>query len=754
MATTYATIGTSIPRTDGERKVTGQARYAGDLQLAGLLHARLILSPHPHARILGINREAALRLPGVIAVFAGDDLPAGGPDDLSRNRRPLARERVHFDGEPVVAVVAETVEIAQDAADLIEVEYDILPAVTDPLLALTKESPLVRQPREGQEVGAATAHAAVEGEQAGETTPNTVGSRHLSHGDIEAGLAEADVVIEREYRTAWVHQLHLEPQSSVAAPDGTGNLTVWTSTQGVFSVRKDVATMLEIPQRRVKVIAMETGGAFGAKYALLDPLVAALAWHLNRPVSLIYSRSEEMRSANPAPASMFTVTTGARRDGTLTALKAQVVVESGAFAGGNMGTACMVLAGSYRWPNLDVSGYEVLTHKTGAGAYRAPGAPQAVFAIEGQMDEMARALDLDPLEFRLQNAIREGDPSISGRPMPVIGSMEVLHALAEHPAWKNRGRVPGEGVGIALGWWPGAMQPASAVCRLDDDGTVTITVGSTDISGSNTSLALIASEALGVPVSRIELRSGDTDVAPFAGPSGGSKTVYTVGEAVRRAAEDARHQILAIAAQTLEAAPEDLELTEGQVRIKGVPGRTMELAEIGTLSQNWFGSFEPVHGRGGSAITAPAPQFTAHLARVAVDAETGKVDLLEYLAVQDVGRAINPAEVEGQIHGGVVQGIGIALGEAIPYGDDGRLLGATLMDYAVPNAAGVPPIQTVLIEIPAPNGPFGAKGVGEPPITAGAGAIANAILDAAGARPRTLPMTPERVLAAIREATR
>ncbi len=754
MATTYATIGKSIPRTDGERKVTGQARYTGDLQLAGMLHARLLLSPHPHARIVGINREAALKVPGVIAVFTGDDLPVGGPDDLSRNRRPLARERVHFDGEPVAVVVAETVAIAQDAADLLEVEYDVLPSVTDPVLGLAKESPLVRQPTAGQDVGAATAHAAVTGEQVAETTPNTAGSQRLTRGDIAAGLAEADVVIERVYRTSWVHQLYLEPQSSVAAPDGSGNLTVWTSTQGVFSVRKEVATMLEIPQQRVKVIAMETGGAFGAKYALLDPLVASLAWKLGRPVSLIYSRSDEMRSANPAPASVFTVTTGAKSDGTLTALKATVVFESGAFPGGNMGTGCMVLAGSYNWPNLEVNGYEVFTHKTGSGAYRAPGAPQAIFAIEGQIDEMARALQLDPLELRLKNAIREGDPLAGVGTMPRMGSAEVLQALAEHPAWKNRGHVPGEGVGIALGWWPGAMQPASAVCRLYDDGTVSVTVGSTDISGSNTSLALIAAEAFGVPVSQIDLRSGDTDSAPFSGPSGGSKTVYTVGAAVQRAAEDARRQVLAIAAQALEAAPEDLELVEGQVRIKGVPGRTMGLAEIGQMSQNWFGSFEPVQGHGGSAITKPAPQFTAHLARVAVDQETGKIDLLEYVAVQDVGCAINPAEVEGQIHGGVVQGIGFALQEAIPYGDDGRLLGSTLMDYAVPNAAGVPPIQTVLIEIPAPDGPFGAKGVGEPPITAGAGAIANAILDATGARPLTLPMTPERVLAAIRESER
>jgi len=724
------------------------------LRLPGLLHARLVLSPHPHARIVSIQTDPARKAPGVIAVFTGADLPVGGPDDLSRNRRPLARDRVHFDGEPVAVVVAESVAEAQDAADLIEVEYEVLEAVADPVAALAKDSPLVRQPRAGQEVGGAMAHAAVSGGEASESTPNTAGSQRFTRGDVAAGLAEADVVIERVYRTSWVHQLHLEPQSAVAAPDGSGNLTVWTSTQGVFTVRKDVATMLEIPQRRVKVVPMEVGGAFGAKYAVLDPLVATLAWTLDRPVSLIYSRSEELRTANPAPASIFTVTTGAKRDGTLTALKATVVIDTGAFAGGSVGTACMTLAGSYRWPNLEIQGYEALTHKTGSSAYRAPGAPQAVFAIEGQMDEMARALDLDPLAFRRQNAIKEGDAGHGISAMPKVGSLAVLEALGEHAAWKQRRRVPGEGVGIAFGWWPGAMQPASAVCRLEDDGTISVTVGSTDISGSNTSLAQIAAETLGVSIDAVDLRSADTDTAPFSGPSGGSKTIYTVGPAVRQAAEDARRQILAIAAHTLEAAPEDLEMVDGQVGVKGVPGKIVGLARIGEVSQGWFGRFEPVQGKGGSAITNPAPQFTAHLARVRVDQETGKVEVLEYVAVQDVGRAINPAEVEGQIHGGVVQGLGIALSEAIPYGEDGRLLGATLMDYAAPYAAGVPPIQTVLVEVAAPDGPFGARGVGEPPITAGAGAIANAILDAVGVRPSTLPMTPERVLAAIRESKR
>ena len=750
----FQVVHRSIKRNDGERKVTGAARYTGDLQLPGLLHARLVLSAHPHARVTALNREAAAALPGVVGVFTAADLDLKGADNGSRNRRPLAGEEAVFEGQPIAVVVAESLAAAQDAADLVEVDYELLPAVADPEAAIAAGSPPVRASGGPQVREEGSAHATVSGEEEEEEEvlpPNAAAAKRFRRGDVEAALASSDAVVERTYRTSWVHQLHLEPQSSVAAPDGQGGLHVWTSTQGIFTVRAETAAAVGLPQYRVQVTAMDVGGGFGAKYALIDPLVGALAWKLGRPVSLIYTRGEEFRSANPAPGSVIHLTAGARRDGTLTALRARIVMESGAYPGETMTICALLLGGTYTWPNLDLQGYEVLTNKAGAGAYRAPGAPQAAFAVEGAIDELARRLDLDPLRFRLQNAVRQGDLMPPGNAYPTIGAVECLEALAAHPLLQQRERVPGEGIGIALAGWPGGLQPASAACRLNEDGTLSVLTGVTDISGSFTSLGLIAAEAFGLPVQQVDVRALDTDSAPFAGPSGGSKTIYTAGAAVIQAAQDARRQVLDIAAQELEVAPEDLEIADGAVGVRGVPGRSISLQAIAEASVNWAGSYQPVLGRGGSAITSSAPGFTAHAARVRVDEETGQVELLDYVAVQDVGCAINPAEVEGQIHGGVVQGIGWALYEAIPYGEDARLLGSSLMDYAVPTADKVPPIDTVLVEVPSPDGPFGAKGVGEPPIIPGAAAIANAILDATGARPTSIPMTPPRVLRALLE---
>jgi CO/xanthine dehydrogenase Mo-binding subunit len=753
----FTAIGKSTRRTDGERKVTGAARYTGDLQLPGMLHARLVLSAHPHARITGIDRDAAAKIPGVVGVYTADDLDFKGRDNGSRSRRPLAKSEAVFEGQPIAVVVAESLVAAQDAADLVDVEYDLLPSVADLEAAMQEGSPLALSNEESEEMPheeEASAHAAVGGgeEEQEALPPNAANAVRYRRGDVDAALREAAVVIERTYRTSWVHQAHLEPQSSVAAPDGEGGLQVWTSTQGSFTVREAVATVVGLSQHRVNVTAMDIGGGFGAKYALIDPLVGVLAWKLQRPVSLVFTRGEEFRSANPAPGCLLHVTTGATKDGTVTALRARILMETGAYQGEGVGICCALLGGSYRWPNLDIRGYDVLTNKAGASAYRAPGAPQAAFAIEGNMEEMARALGIDPLVFRRTNVATEGDLLPDDTPLPRVGGLECLDAAAEHPLWKNR--KSGDGTAVALGWWPGGLQPASAACRLNEDGSVTVLVGSVDISGSNTSLALIAAETLGIPVELVSIRQLDTNAAPFSGPSGGSKTILTVGAAVRQAAEDARRQVLEIAGHELEVAPEDLELANGEVSVRGVPGRSLSLERVARMSVAWSGSYQPVLGRGGSAISSIAPGFTAHIARVSVDEDTGLVQVLDYVAVQDVGRAINPAEVDGQIYGGVTQGLGFALYEAIPYGDDGRLLGASLMDYAVPTVEKVPDIQTVLIEVPSEDGPFGAKGVGEPPIIPGAATVANAILDATGVRPLSIPMTPPKVLEALHNRER
>jgi len=747
--TADAVIGRRVRREDGEPKVTGRTKYTGDLQLPGLLHARLALSPYPHARVTRVDAEAARALPGVAGVYTAADLPLLPTDDLSRSRVPLASDEVWFDGQPVAVVVAESAAIAMDALQLVSIEYDELEAAVDPARALADPRALVHAAEEAGEREDAGAHTSVGGEtEKIERPANAAAAERYRRGDVEAGFRAADVVVERVYHTSWVSQAHLEPQSSVAAPDGAGRITVYTSTQAAFFTRSEVAKALGIAQHKVNVVTMEVGGAFGAKYALIDPLVAALAWKLNRPVSLIYTRGEEFLAACPAPGAVMRVKTGATRDGRLTALQATVTVDTGAYAGGTSGILCMLLGGTYRWENLLIDGYDVYTHKVGCGAYRAPGAPQACFAIESQIDQLARDLDLDPLEFRLQNAVGAGDPMPAGNVWPLIGSREVLEALRDQPAWRDRLRKgPGEGVGIAFAGWPSATEAASAACRLNEDGSLTVVVGSSDISGTKTGMLLLAGQAFGVEPGAINIVTADTDSAPFAGASGGSKITYTVGAAVERAAAEARRQVLEIAADNLEVAPDDLDIVEGRVEVRGAPGRGLSLEQIARMST---GRYEPIYGRGRVAPSASAPGFAAHLARVHVDEETGAVRVLDYVAVQDVGKALNPAGIEDQICGGVAQGIGWALYEGLVYDEDGRLQTGSFMDYALPSSELVPPITPVIVEVPSPEGPMGARGVGEPPIVAGAAAIANAIADATGVHPTALPMTAERVLEALR----
>jgi len=749
------TIGTWVRREDGERKITGQARYAGDLRFPGILHTRLVLSPYPHARILRVDVEEARQAPGVVDVVTAADLPLAEPEGLTRSGDPLARERVYFEGQPVVAVVAETAAAAEDAVNLVFVEYEELEAAIDPVATLNDERELVHD-REALGIrDDAGAHTTVDGHTQQLPRPaNAASADRYQRGDVELGFAGADAVVEREYRTPWVHQAYLEPQSSVAVPDGVGGLTIYSSTQGAFFVRSEVSKSLGIPEHRVNVVVAEVGGAFGAKYALLDPLTAGLAWKLGRPVSLVYTRNEDFLAGCPAPGVVMRVKTGARKDGTLAALQATVIVDTGAYPGGTAGIVALLLGGTYRFPNLRIDAYEVLTHRPGCGAYRAPGAPQACFAIEGQIAELAQQLDLDPLEFRLKNAVTDGDLMPAGSPWGPLGARQVLETLRDQPAWKDRSRKgPDEGVGIALGGWPSGTQPASATCRLDADGTLAVVVGSADISGTKTGLALIAADAFGSSVETVSLITGDTNTAPYAGASGGSKITYTVGAAVMKAAADARRQVLAIAADHLEAAVEDLEIVDETVRVRGVPDRGVSLREIARLSTAFGGSYEPVLGQGRVAQPQAAPGFVAHLARVHVDRDTGQVRVLDYVAVQDVGRIINPAGIEGQVHGGIAQGIGWALLEKLEYDEQGHLRTASFADYDVPSALEMPSITHVAIEVPSADGPLGVRGVGEPPVVPGAAVIANAIYDAVGVRPTELPMTPDIVLEAIESAS-
>jgi CO/xanthine dehydrogenase Mo-binding subunit len=747
-------LGKPLKRRDAEPKLRGDARYTDDLHLPGLLHARLVTSPYAHARILRIDCDAARRTPGVVAVFTGHDLLPEGPEPAERARHLLARDKVIYAGQPVAIVVAESPYVAADAAALVEVEYDELPAVVDPLAAMTPEAPVIRPKELEGEWAEAGMHATVSGGEELDVRrlpANVTNAVRFQRGDVMQGFASADVVIERTYRTPFVHQAYLEPHASVAVPRPDGGVTIYTTTQGQFYCRNVTATTLGLPHEMVTIVPMEVGGGFGGKTVLLEPLVAALALRLGRPVKLVLTRTEEFLLATPAPAAIFELRAGARRDGTLTALRARVIFDSGAYPGAPVTIALLLLGGTYRWEHLDLLGYEVLTNKPGTGAYRAPGVPQATFALEQLIDELARAIGQDPLELRLRNAARTGDLQPNGVPWPPIGLVDVLERARQHPLWRSRQRRPNEGWGIAVGGWPGGIEPCAANIRLNHDGTFTVTLGAIDITGTHTVLAMIAAEVLEQPVERIRVKLLPTDGAPYAGMSGGSKITYTVGLAVQAAAEDAKRQLLEIAANELEAAPEDLELVDGAIRVRGMPDRQITLREIAHLSMVFGGKYAPVYGTGRSVVRQQSPGFNAQIAHVAVDPDTGEVEVLDLVAIQDVGRALNPALVEEQVHGGVGQGIGWALHEAMRWSENGQPLNPSFLDYDLPKASQLPPIAFELVEVPSPIGPFGAKGVGEPPVVPTAAAIANAIADAIGVHLSELPITPERVLAALRD---
>jgi CO/xanthine dehydrogenase Mo-binding subunit len=746
----YQYLGKGRKAIDGMEKVTGRARYAGDVSLPGMLFARPVLSPYAHAKLVSIDTSAAQALPGVVAVLAADDLPTKERAINSRHSAVLAKQKVYFRGQPVVVVLAESEAAARDGADAVAIDYDPLPAVVDVQAAAEAGAHVIWPnglPKEGIDMTAAHAQVSKEEEEQDRPTSNIHKENHFNRGDVERGFREADVVVERVYKTPIVHQGYLEPCAVVAEPDVRGGLTLYVSTQGQFSVRDEVARLLDLPKSKVRVVPMTVGGGFGAKYGIIEALVAAAAIKVGRPVRMVLTRSEDFLTTTPSPATVIELKTGAKKDGTITALQGRVLLDNGVFPFTLGGIVGILLGGYYKCENVKIDCFEVFTNKPQGGAYRAPGAPSATFAVESNIDDMARELGIDPLEFRYRNAAEGGDLMGNGDPWPSLGLKECLERMREHPAWKDR--QPGEGVGIAVGGWPVGSTPAAAVCRVDDDGTIRVHVGSVDISGVNSSFVLVAAEILGVSPDQVEIIQGDTQTGPYAGPSGGSQTTYSVTGAVANAAREVRRKLLNLAADHFEAAVDDLEIKDGQVQVKGVPSRAVPIGELADIAQGKKGGPGPIVGEGTSAVEKGTAGFVVHLAKVAVDQDTGQITPLHYVAVQDVGFALNPTMVAGQIHGGTVQGIGWGLNEAMVYDDHGQLLTGSFMDYDIPKIDTVPTIETILVQKPSPNGPFGARGIGEPPITAGAAALANAVRDATGVRVTETPIRSEAVWRAL-----
>jgi len=739
----YRYLGKRTLPVDTKDKLRGLLSFTGDLKFAGMLHVRVALSPHPHARILGVDRSAAEAVPGVVAVLAAEDLPTRDQVISSRMSSVLAREKVLFEGQPVVAVVGETVAAAQDGVEALEVAYEPLPAIPNLDAALRPDAPILWPnglPKDAIDVSAD--HGGVDQQESEDSGPpsNIHTENKYARGDVEQGFAESDFVLERTYRIPAVHQGYLEPQASVAAPEGSSGLVVYASTQGPRTIRKEVARLLQMPRSQVRVVPMPMGGGFGGKHGLIETLVAAIAHKLRRPVRLELTRTEDFLTSMPAPEHRIDLKMGVKQDGQLCALESRLYLDNGAFSAPWSGLAATLLASQYLIPHINISANEVNSTRVMTGPYRAPSAPQAVFAMESHMDDLARELGLDPLEFRYQNAAGGGDPMIDGNPWPSLSLREVLDKMREHPAWANRASRPDEGVGLAAGVWRCNAAPASAVVRVEGDGSVQVLVGSVDISGVNSGFVHVVAETLGVLPEQVTITQGDTTSGPAAPVSGGSMVTYSVAGAIADAASEIRQRVTKMAADRFEAREDDIEIQEGKVFVRGVPSKAVTLAEFASKVESSRGKGGPLLAHGNSAVEVNAPAASAHLVRVKVDKETGVVTPLEYVAVQDVGFALNPLMVEGQLQGGALQGLAIGLQEQLVYDEEGHLQTPSFLDYALPRCDEAPSVEPVLVEIPSPVGPFGIRGVGEPPIVPGAAALANAVKNATGIRVEKLPI--------------
>lgn len=755
MDTTFSHVGKPTPLLDGQIKVTGQIRYVPDLDLANMLHARPVMSMYAHANIKRIDKQAALKVPGVYAVITAEDLPYVTPS--SRNRQMLARDRVIFMGQFVAIVLAESESAAFEGARMVMVDYDPLPAAISIEEATAENAPIVWPNGVPSGSGDEGAHGADvgQGDNTKKSFTNIAGTGKMERGDVDKAFAEADLIVARSFSTPIVHQSSIETQGVIVQPDPlTGGATVWASTQSPFSVREEIAKVYGVPESDVQVHGTPVGGAFGGKFGIYEPLVALIARAVGRPVKMVLTRNEELLSTNPAPPLQVNAKIGVTKDGTLKAFAADVISDSGCYPSGLASFAAFQMANFFPAPDMRVTFTNILTFKPSDGAYRAPTAPTAALVIDTLLDEAAEKLSLDPLELKLKNAAKTGDLLANNQPWPQMNMRETIEAAREHPLWKKRASITkkGRGIGMAVGGWGGALEPGAAVCKLNRDGVLQVQVGAADLSGVRTSFALLAAEAFGVSPEKIRVVYSDTDSGPYAGGVGGSKTLYTMGTAVVNAAQEARRQVFEIASDILEAAIEDLEIVDGHVQVKGVPQSKITLGEIATKGMSFGGKYPPVHANGRQAITVQSPAFSTQIAEVEVDMETGVVQVLNLVVFQDVGRAINPLVVEGQMHGGAVQGVGWALYEEVQYDSSGQCLTGSFLDYNLPKAAKSPNLDAVILEYPSENGPFGARGVGEPPVIPTAAAIANAVAHATGKRFSHLPMTPERVWKTLNEA--
>ena len=753
----FNSVGKTPIRHDGADKVTGRAKYGADTKLAGMLYGKILRSPHAHAVIKSVDASAAEALPGVYAVVTSADWPETSMKltDLAEgsihnlgflSMNVLARGKALFKGHPVAAVAAVSPHVAEQAMALINVDYDVLKPVLTAEEAMKPDAPILHD-----RLAAVSSPALRPGgllEDDAESMQTNISNKfEFNLGDVEQGFKDADIIVEKETTTQAVHQGYIEPQAGVAHWQTDGNVTVWSSSQGQFTVRDQTARFLGIPVSRVKAIPMEIGGGFGAKgITYVEPVAALLSRKSGRPVKVQLTRTEVFEGTGPTSGTKIKVKLGATKDGKLIAGEAELIYEAGAFPGSPVGAAVQCMMGQYDIPNGHLTAIDVVINRPKAAAYRAPGAPAAAFCMETALDELAEKLGMDPLEFRLMNSGKEGSRRVTGPVNPLVGYIETLQAAKDHQHYNTKLDGKLRGRGVASGFWGNNSGPASAVAVVNSDGTVSLTEGSPDIGGSRVAMAMQFAEVLDIPVEDVKPQVGDTDSIGFTSNTGGSSVTFKTGWACYNAAQSVKQQMVDRAAKIWEIPSDDVEYKEAVLQHKSDPELKLTFKQIAARMIPTGG---PIVGSAGVNPPGPGPSIGVHVVDVEVDPETGKVDVLRYTAVQDAGKAIHPAYVEGQIQGGAVQGIGWALNEEYVYNDSGAMLNSSFLDYRMPTSLDLPMIDTVIVEIANPNHPYGVRGVGEVPIVPPMAAISNAIYDAIGVRMNDLPMSPDKVLEAL-----
>ena len=745
----YNVVGKRPVRPDGVDKVTGRAQYGADTNLTGTLQAKVLRSPHPHARIKSIDTSKAEAFPGVRAVVTAKDLPfaslskeeLGGEYTALKfaSDHLLASDKVLFKGHPIAAVAAVNAHVAESALALVQVDYEVLKSVVDVRDAMKDGAPLVHEDLRTNDMGETS------------DKPSNIAA-HMSYatGDIDKGFAEADLVLEREYTTATVHQGYIEPHNTTAFWNSDGQLNLWTSTQGTFQVRGTVASVLRLPVSKVKVTPMEIGGGFGGKItAYLDAIAALLSKKAGVPVKALMTRSEVFEASGPAPASWMRVKIGVKNNGKMTAVETEIAMEAGAYPGSPAMQAIVCAFACYDVENGKVDGYDVVVNKPKTAAYRAPGSPQAAFGVESLIDEICGQLGLDPIEFRLLNAAKEGTRRIEGLVARRIGLVECLEAARNHDHYKAKlnGGTDGRGVGrgVACGYWPNRGFQSSVVMTVNFDGVVSLIMGSVDIGGTRASIAQQTAETLGIAYEDVKPTVVDTDSIGYTFITGGSRTSFATGLAAIGAAEDVKNQMISRAANIWDTSEDDIEYVNGVVSHKSDEELRFSFKDLARQLATTGGS---ISGRSNVDPTGEGNGYAVHLVDVAVDPDTGKTDVTRFTAIQDAGKAVHPSYVEGQMQGGAVQGIGWALNEEYFFDQQGKMLNPTFLDYRMPTTLDLPMIDTVIVEVANPGHPYGVRGVGEASIVPPMAAIGNAVHAATGHRMRNLPITPGRILEA------